>query len=157
MPLNRDLVGKNYAAQGRFEVAREHIRQFADAIGDPNPIYRDPEAARAAGHPDVIAPPTFLTTVGLSLDDGRGDSGPIGDPELGLDYSRLVHGQQRFVHHRPVVPGDVLTMTTTIESIRAAGGNEFLSMRSDILDADGAVVSAAYNLVVSRWTGRADS
>lgn len=148
MPLNRDLIGRSYDSVGSFEVSREHIRRFAQAIGDTNPAYTDPEAAKALGHPDVIAPPTFLTTVGMSL-AGRG---PISDPELGLDYSLVVHGEQRFVHHRPVRPGDVLTAKTTIEGIRDAGTNELMKMRMDISTTDGELVCEAFNLVVSRGT-----
>lgn len=148
MPLNRDLIGRSYDSVGSFEVSREHIRRFAQAIGDTNPAYTDPEAAKALGHPDVIAPPTFLTTVGMSL-SGRG---PISDPELGLDYSLVVHGEQRFVHHRPVRPGDVLTAKTTIEGIRDAGTNELMKMRMDISTTDGELVCEAFNLVVSRGT-----
>ena len=76
MPLNRDFIGRTYDGNGTFEVGREHIRRFAQAIGDTNPAYVDPAAAKALGHPDVIAPPTFLTTVGMSLSG----SGPISDP-----------------------------------------------------------------------------
>jgi acyl dehydratase len=148
MPLNRDFIGRTYEGGGTFEVGREHIRKFAEAIGDANPAYVDPEAARALGYPDVIAPPTFLTTVGMSL----GGRGPVSDPELGLNYSLVVHGEQRFVHHRPVRPGDVLSATTTIEEIRDAGANELMKMRMDITAADGEVVCEAYNLVVSRGT-----
>lgn len=148
MPLNRGAIGRTYTADGSFEVSREHIRRFADAIGDTNPVYRDPVAARALGHPDVIAPPTFLTTLGLSL----GGPSPISDPDVGVDYSRVVHGEQRFVHHRPARPGDVLTATTTITDIRDAGSNELLSMEMEIRTTDGELVCTAYNLVVSRGT-----
>jgi acyl dehydratase len=148
MPLNRALIGRKYRAEGTFEVSREHIRRFADAIGDPSPLYRDRAAAQAMGHPDVIAPPTFLTTVGLSL---RG-TGPVHDPELGLDYSRVVHGEQRFVHVRPVRPGDVLTSETTIADIRDAGANELLSMEIQIRTTDGELVCTAHNLIISRGT-----
>ena len=148
MPLNRGAIGRTYPADGTFEVSREHIRRFADAIGDDNPVYRDPAAARAVGHPDVIAPPTFLTTIGLSL---HGPS-PISDPDVGVDYSRVVHGEQRFVHHRPALPGDVLTATTTITDIRDAGANELLSMEMEIRTTAGELVCTAYNLVVSRGT-----
>jgi acyl dehydratase len=146
MPLNHDLIGRTYEGTRTFEVSREHIRSFAEAIGDPNPAYVDPEAARALGYRDVVAPPTFLTTVGMRL-----GGGPVHDPELGLNYAMVVHGEQRFVHHRPVHPGDVLSATTTIESIRDAGGNELMKMRMDIV-ADGELVCGAYNLVVSRGT-----
>ena len=148
MPLNREAIGRTYVAEGEFEVSREHIRRFADAIGDPNPAYRDREAARALGYPDVVAPPTFLTTIGLSL---RGPN-PIADPDVGVDYSRVVHGEQRFVHHRPVHPGDVLTGTTTITDIRAVGGNEILSLEMQIRTTSGEVVCTSHNVVVSRGT-----
>ena len=149
MPLNRAFIGRSFPAAGTFEVSREHIRRFADAIGDPNPIYRDPEAAKAAGHPDVIAPPTFLTTVGLSLPDGNG---PISHPELGLDFGQVVHGEQRYVHHRPVRPGDVLTSTVTIDDIRSVGRNEIMSMRIEIRTTEGETVCTAHNVIVSRGT-----
>ena len=148
MPLNRAAIGRSYTAEGTFEVSREHIRRFADAIGDANPVYRDPEAARKLGYPDVIAPPTFLTTLGMSL----GGPSPISDPDVGVDYSRVVHGEQRFVHHRPVRPGDVLTASTTITDIRDAGSNELLSMEMEIRTTDGELVCTAHNLVVSRGT-----
>jgi acyl dehydratase len=148
MPLNRDYIGRTYEGGSTFEVGREHIRRFAQAIGDSNPAYVDPAAAKALGHPDVIAPPTFLTTVGMSLTG----SGPIGDPGLGLNYALVVHGEQRFVHHRPARPGDVLSAKTTIEDIRDAGANELMKMRMDITTADGELICEAHNLVVSRGT-----
>jgi acyl dehydratase len=149
MPLNRAFIGRSSQAVGTFEVSREHIRRFADAIGDPSPLYRDPAAAKAAGHPDVIAPPTFLTTVGLSLEGGNG---PIADPDLGLDFGQVVHGEQRYVHHRPVRPGDVLTASTTIDGIRASGDNEVMSMRVEIRTTEGETVCTAHNVIVSRGT-----
>src|SRR5690349_1714529 len=57
MPLNRDFIGREYPSDETYEVSRELIRRFADAIGDANPAYRDVEAAKALGYPDVIAPP----------------------------------------------------------------------------------------------------
>ena len=148
MPLNREALGRTYTAEGEFEVSREHIRRFADAIGDPNPAYRDRAAAQALGYPDVVAPPTFLTTIGLSL---RGPN-PISDPDVGVDYSRVVHGEQRFVHHRPVHPGDVLTAVTTITDVRAVGSNEILSLEMEIRTTAGELVCTGYNVVVSRGT-----
>jgi acyl dehydratase len=153
MALNREFIGRSYDGVGTFEVSREHIRQFAKAIGDTNPAYTDPAAAKALGHPDVIAPPTFLTTIGMSLSG----NGPLSDPELGLNYSLVVHGEQRFVHHRPARPGDVLTSKTTIESIRDAGTNELMKMRMDIITTDGETICEAYNLIVSRGTAAAAS
>ena len=151
MPLNRDFIGRRLPAEGTFEVSREHIRRFADAIGDPNPAYRDRAAAAALGHPDVIAPPTFLTTIGLTM----AGLSPIDDPALGLDYGRVVHGEQRFVHHRPVRAGDVLTAEQTIEDIRDAGANELMTLTMEIRTTAGEPVCTAYNTVVSRGTAAA--
>jgi acyl dehydratase len=148
VPLNRTTIGRTYVADGTFEVSREHIRRFADAIGDLHPAYRDPAAARALGYRDVIAPPTFLTTVGMSL----GGLTPISDPDVGVDYALVVHGEQRFTHHRPVHPGDVLTQTTTITDIRDAGANELLTMASEIRTTAGELVCTVHNLVISRGT-----
>src|ERR687889_2221914 len=131
MPLNPEFVGREYPASATFEVGREHIRQFADAIGDPNPIYRNPDAARAAGHPDVVAPPTFLTVLGFRF----GMTSPIVDPDLGLNYALVVHGEQKFELHRPVRAGDVLTSVNRVADIRDAGRNELMTMVSEVSDA----------------------
>ena len=116
MALNPDFVGRTYPAAPPYEVGREKIREFADAIGDHNPAYREPDAARALGHPDVIAPPTFPIVVSM-----RASAAAVFDPDLGLDYSRVVHGEQRFVFTRPVRAGDRLVATLSIESIRTRG------------------------------------
>jgi acyl dehydratase len=147
MPLNRDFIGREYTSEETYEVSREMIRKFADAIGDTNPAYRDPEAAKALGHPDVIAPPTFLTTLGFRL-----GVGPVGDSGLGLNYALVVHGEQRYVHHRPVRPGDVLTATSVVEDIRDAGRNELLTIRQEIRTTEGEQIATAFNTIVSRGT-----
>ena len=148
MPISRDFVGREYPASDTFEVGREHVRQFADAIGDPNPLYRDREAARAAGHPDVVAPPTFLTVLAFRF----GLDSPIADPALGLDYSLVVHGEQRFELHRPVCAGDVLTSVQRVTDIRDAGRNELMTLVTDVTDAAGAPVATATMTMVSRGT-----
>ena len=148
MPINRDFIGREYAADDTYEVSRELIRRFADAIGDPNPAYRDVEAAKALGHPEVIAPPTFLTVLGFRF----GGTGPMSDPALGLNYALVVHGEQRYVHHRPVRPGDVLTATSVVEDIRDAGRNELLTIRQEIRTTEGEQIATAYNTIVSRGT-----
>jgi acyl dehydratase len=101
VPLNRDLLGREYPAAVPYEVGRESIRRFAEAVGDLHPAYLDPEAARALGHPDVIAPPTYLTVLAFRY----ADEGPVADPELSLDYAQVVHGSQAFELHRPCAPG----------------------------------------------------
>ena len=73
-----------------FEVTRNDIRRFALAIGDHNPAYLDPEAAKPLGHPDVVAPPTFLITATV----GEAGGGFVTDPDLGLNYALVVHGER---------------------------------------------------------------
>jgi acyl dehydratase len=151
MPLNRELVGREYPASGTYEVSRELIRRFADAIGDRNPAYTDVEAAKALGHRDVVAPPTFLTTLQFRF----ALEGPVADPDLGLNYALVVHGEQRFVHHRPVYAGDVLSVTSSITAIRDAGTNELMTTKMAVTDAAGEPVSDMYGILVSRGTAAA--
>ena len=147
MALDQSFVGRKYPPTPPYEVGREKIREFADAIGDPNPAYRDVEVARALGYPDVIAPPTFPIVLSM-----RAGAQVVGDPELGLDYSRVVHGEQRFVYARPVRAGDRLTVTVSVESIRSAAGNDLLTIRGDLATVDGEPVLTAYSTLVARGT-----
>jgi acyl dehydratase len=149
MPVSEAFVGREYPPTPPYEVGREKIREFADAVGDPNPVYRDPEAARAAGYDDVIAPPTFAIVVTM-----RAGHQVIMDPDLGIDYSRVVHGEQRFVHHRPVRAGDALQVVVTVESARVAAGNDIVSTRSDVRTVDGEDVLSAYSTIVARGADR---
>lgn len=147
MPLNIALIGREYPVSTPYEVGREKIRDFATAIGDHNPIYHDEAAARAAGHPDIIAPPTFLTTIGFKF-------GPqiVGDPELGLNYAMVVHGEQEFELSRPIRPGDRLVGKPKITSITARGRNEFLTYEASIETEAGEKVAVARSTIVSRGT-----
>ncbi|MER6509366.1 MaoC family dehydratase N-terminal domain-containing protein [Nonomuraea sp. NPDC048881] len=145
MALNRDFVGRTYPSAAPYEVSRVKIKEFAAAIGDNNPVYRDREAARAAGYPDVIAPPTF--PIVFSLQAG-GEA--LVDPELGLNLAMVVHGEQRFEYVRPVCAGDELVTTATITDIRSAGRNELLTIRSDVTTVAGEPVCTTYNTIVER-------
>lgn len=147
MALNRDFIGRELPPSAPYEVSREKIREFAAAIGDANPAYVDPDAAKALGHPDVIAPPTFAIILS-SLMGGA----IVMDPELGLDYSLVVHGEQRFAYTRPIRAGDVLVGTPRITAIRNAGRNELITWEADIRTVEGEPVCGAVNTLVSRGT-----
>ena len=146
MPLNRDFIGRSTRSEEPFEVTRGDIRRFALAIGDENPVYLDPKAAVEAGHPDVIAPPTFLITLGTS-----GAGAYLHDPELGLRFEMVVHGEQRFDLHRPVRAGDLLDSATRIADIRDAGRNELMTLVTDVTS-EGEAVATVTNTIVSRGT-----
>jgi len=146
VPVNRAFIGREYPASATYEVGREHIRRFAEAIGDLHPAYLDPEAARGLGHPDVIAPPTFLTVLSFRFST----EGPIADPELGLDYSLVVHGEQTFELHRPVRAGDVLRSVQRVVDIKDAGRNELIQTETEVTAVDGEHVATLRGTIVSR-------
>jgi acyl dehydratase len=143
MPLNRDFIGRSFPPSEPYEVSRVKIREFAQAIGDPNPIYRDAEAAKAAGHPDVIAPPTFPIVVSLG-------SPALADPDLGLNYAMVVHGEQRFEYTRPMRAGDVVVTTSTVTEIKSVGSNEKMVVETDIKTVEGELVCRTYNTIIER-------
>ena len=148
MALDAKFVGRQYPPTPPYEVGREKIREFAAAIGDENPAYRDRAAAEALGHPDVVAPPTFPIVLSM-----HAAQQVVFDPGLGLDYSRVVHGEQRFVHSRPVCAGDLLTVVVHVDNIRTAAGNDILTTRGEISTTDGEHVCTAYSTLVARDTG----
>jgi len=145
MPLDPSFVGRTYPPSSPYEVGREKIREFALAVGDRNPAYLDPEAAKALGHPDVIAPPTFPIIISLPA-AGQ----VVDDPALGLDWSRVVHGDQRFVYERPVRAGDRLSAVVTVDSIKSMAGNDLINLASELRTPEGELVCTAYTLLVAR-------
>jgi len=145
MAINRDYVGRTFAGGEPYEVSRVKIAEFADAIGDPNPLYRDRAAAQAAGYPDVIAPPTFAIVISTA-----GTARAVGDPGLGVNYAMVVHGEQRFEYSRPIHAGDVVTTQSTITEIRDAGRNALLTAATEIRTVDGEHVCTAHNTLVER-------
>ena len=147
MPLDPSFIGKRYPPSETYLVSREKIAEFADAVGDPNPAYRSAAAARALGHPDVVAPPTFLVVLTM-----RASAQVVFDPELGLDYSMVVHGEQSFTYERPVHAGDELVVVGSVDNIRSVAGNDLLSLRGEVSTTDGELVCTARSTIVSRGT-----
>jgi acyl dehydratase len=146
MPLNQKLVGKVYPPV-RYEVCREKLREFAAAVGETDPVYHDEQAARVAGHPDIPAVPTFPVVISF-----RAGAMVNRDPELGLDYGRVVHGEQAFSYRRPLRAGDRLLATGRVASIETKGRHELLTVATDITDEDGEPVCQATTMLVSRGT-----
>ena len=146
MPLNKELVGKTYPSV-TYEVGREKIREFATAVGETGDLYHDADAAKQAGYAEQPAPLTFPTILHVR-------SGPsvIADPELGLNYALVVHGEQGFEYRRPILAGDVLTATPRIADITAKGPHEFLTIETTMTDPDGELVVIARATLISRGT-----
>lgn len=143
MLVNPEVEGRTYDPTDPYVLSRAKIREFADAVGATDPKHTDVEAARAAGYADVIAPPTFL--VGIAQ---QGEAAAITDPEAGIDFTRLVHGEQSFTHHRPAVAGDEVTARTTVSRVRNVGGNSMVTLDTEVSAQDGPLTSARSLMVI---------
>jgi acyl dehydratase len=150
MPLDPSFVGRSWPPSAPYVVGREKIREFATAIGATDAEYHDPEAARALGYPDVVAPPTFPIVVTMAA-NGR----IMRDPELGMDYTRVVHGDQKFRYVRPVVAGDTLVCVSTVEEITQRGGHDFITTRADVTTEAGEPLLTAWMKLVQRGEEKA--
>ena len=142
--VNPDIQGRVYPPTQPYLVGREKVREFARAVLSNAPLHHDPEAARSAGYADVVAPPTFPIVVqDFTLQQ------LLADEDAAVDFSRVVHGDQRFSYSRPIVAGDELTGTMTVTSVKQLGGNSMVTSSTEIVDAQGAhVVTAISTLVV---------
>ena len=145
MAVNADFVGRTYPPSGPYAVTAEGLAAFASAVGSTDPVHTSSEAARAAGYADVIAPPTFAVTIAQQC-----DAVFVQDPEAGIDYSRVVHGEQRFVHHRPITAGDEVLGTLTVDSVRAAAGMDMVATRTEVTSTSGEHVATAFALLLHR-------
>jgi acyl dehydratase len=145
VPVNPELVGREFPPTAPYLVGREKIREFSRAVLATNPINTDVEAARAAGYADIVAPPTFPVVIQeLTL------SQLLAEPDGGIDFSRVVHGEQNFRFERPIVAGDELTATLRVASVKTLGGNAMVSAESAITDPSGALVVTAVSTLVVR-------
>jgi acyl dehydratase len=145
MAINRDYLGRTFPVAAPYEVSRVKIAEFADAIGDPNPLYRDRAAAQAAGYADVIAPPTLAVVISTA-----GSAQAVADPGLGLNYAMVVHGEQRFEFSRQLMAGDVVTAQATISDIKEAGRNVLMTTETQIRTVAGEHVCTAHSTLVER-------
>jgi len=127
-----------------YLVEAGHVRRFADAIGDPSPIYRELAAAQAAGHPRIPAPPTFATAL-RSLDPREG---------LDIDWTKLLHGEQEFSYQRPLYCGDRVSVIGRISEAYVkegkAGPMDMMVIETQATDEQGAPVYSARALIVIR-------
>jgi acyl dehydratase len=140
MAVSTAAVGKSYPPS-EYAVGREKIREYAVAVGETNPLHLDVEAARAAGHRDVVAPPMFAVVYcGAALGAG------LFDPEVGIEFSRLVHGGQEFRWGPLVIAGDEVTTTISVKDISERGPMGFYVFQSVSTNQDGDTVC------VGTWT-----
>jgi len=124
LAVDESQKGKTYAPF-EYEIGREKIREYANAVGEFNPVHHDRKAAQAAGFRDVVAPPMFAVVF------STGSVAPaILDPEVGINFARMLHGSQEFEWGEPVCAGDTITTETTIEDLYERTGMEFFVFKS---------------------------
>jgi hypothetical protein len=126
--INPDSVGRTFDGAGSVTVSQSEIDDFCAVISETN---------------TSVAPPTFSIRISLSQYESI-----LTQPEIAIDWTRLVHGDQKFEIFRPVVAGDVFKCSATIETLRVAAGNEIISVRSDLHSGTELVVSSWSTLVV---------
>ncbi len=131
MPVDASLAGRTFPPTTPYEVSRHKIEEFAAATGN-----------HYAGGP---APATFPIVVAF-----QAMTGLMEDPTVGIELHHVVHGEQRFAYERPVVAGDILTATLTVETLRQIGGADIIGTRSEIIDDDGGLVVTAYATLVHK-------
>jgi acyl dehydratase len=145
MVVNARFTGRTYPPTAPYAVGREKIREFAEAVGADDVVHVDRVLARAAGYRDVIAPATFAVVIAQQCERQF-----VVDPEAGIDFSRLVHGEQRFVHHRPITAGDEIVAVLTIDSVKSVGGSSMVTTRTELSTVQGEPVCTATSTVVIR-------
>lgn len=133
-------IGKTYPPS-TYAVGREKVREYALAVGESDPLYLDVEAARAAGHRDVVAPPMFAVVYSAPA------LGPaIFDPDLGIDFALLVHGGQEFRWGPLVVAGDEITTTVSVKDVSRRDALGFFVFESVSTNQEG------HTVCVGTWT-----
>jgi hypothetical protein len=126
--ISPDSIGRTFAGSDIATVTQSQIDAFCAVIGESD---------------TRVAPPTF--SIRITLDQSQKI---LSDPSIGLDWTRVVHGDQRFEIKSPIKAGDSFTCTSTIESAKAIAGNEIVTVRSDLFKDDVISVSTWSTLVV---------
>ncbi|KAF2412631.1 hypothetical protein B1729_14125 [Microbacterium sp. B35-04] len=143
MPVNPELVGRDFPPTTPYLVGREKVREFARAVFADDPQHLDPAAAQALGYADVVAPPTFAIVVTDATLQQL-----LGEPDSGIVLQNVLHAEQKFRYSRPIVAGDELTAKLAVTGIRAMGAAAMVTSESEITDAAGDHVVTATSILL---------
>ncbi|MGI4896430.1 MAG: FAS1-like dehydratase domain-containing protein [Janthinobacterium lividum] len=143
--VDESFQGRVYPAAGSTAVTADTVRAFARAVRAAHPAHHETVAAQALGHADVVAPPTYAVILAQ-----QAESQFITDPAAGIDFSRVVHAEERFVHHRPIVAGDDVEAVLHVDRVRIVAGNAMLTTRVELTLTDGSPVSTVTSTLVVR-------
>ena len=131
MTVDASLAGRTFPPTPPYAVSLERIAEFAHATG--------------SAYDGGAAPATFPIVVAFGAMTALMD-----DPSVGIALHRVVHGEQRFTYTRPVVAGDELTATLTVDTLRQISGTDIIGTRSEITDAEGQPVCTAFATLLHR-------
>ena len=145
MSVNPELLDTVFEPTEQYLVGREKVREFASAVFATAPLHHDVDAAVAAGYPDVVAPPTFPIVI-----QEKTLQQLLSHPGAGIDFSRVVHGDQKFEYERPLVAGDEVIATLRVTKIQSLGGHTMVTSESTITTTDGEPVVVATSTLVIR-------
>ncbi len=144
MPVSPDVAGRTYPPTKPYVVSAAKIKEFAEAVGSHDPVHTERDVAQGRGYRDVIAPPTFAVLIAQ-----QAEMQFILDPQVGVDFSRVVHGEESFIHHRPLCAGDEVVAELHIDSVKQAGGHTMIVTRAE-LSVHGEPVCTALSTIVER-------
>jgi len=134
MAVNTDVIGRTYEPM-TYAVGREKVREYARAVGETDPLHLDVEAAWAAGYGDVVAPPMFVVVYAMPA-----VAAGMFDPEVGIEFARLVHAGQDFAWGPLVIAGDEITTTVSVKDVSERRGNGVYVFESVSVNGDGETV-----------------
>ena len=143
------FAGTEYPATAPYAVGREKLREFAAAVGAQHPAHHDIEVARGLGYPDLVAPATFAVVVAQAA-----EAQYVQDPAARIDYSRVVHADERFTHHRPIIAGDELVTVLHVDGVVHRAGIAMVTTRCEIATTQGEPVSTVVSTLAVRGEGK---
>jgi acyl dehydratase len=144
-----NFIGRSLPPSPAYQVGREKLREFATAVGETSPLCHDLAAARAAGHPDLVAPPTFPVVFTMPRIETL-----LRDPEFGWRFEGTVHGDQKIKFARPIYAGDELVTVVHVDGLRTRAGTHMLTVRCTVSDPAGGPVCETEALLLSQETSR---
>ena len=145
MSVNPELLDTVFEPTEPYLVGREKVREFSSAVFATAPLHHDVDAAVAAGYPDVVAPPTFPIVI-----QEKTLQQLLSHPGAGIDFSRVVHGDQKFDYERPLVAGDEVIATLRVTKIQSLGGHTMVTSESTVTTTDGEPAVVATSTLVIR-------
>ncbi|MGO1549624.1 MAG: FAS1-like dehydratase domain-containing protein [Nesterenkonia sp.] len=151
MSISTEREGHTYAPAAAYQVSREAVREFAAAVQAQHRAHYDVDAALGLGYDDLLAPPTFAVVVAQ-----RAEASVVNDPQAGIDFSRVVHTEERFTHQEPITAADTLQAQTTLERIRVMGAGAMVTTVTDIRTVEGSARATVTSSLLVRTDDDAD-